>query len=65
MTVYDKNGVHVLLHFGRDCPPGRPDVLVIVASTFNTAPQSVRSIVLQAAVPKVAVWTNRNLKIES
>uniref|UniRef100_A0A3P8URV0 Golgi associated, gamma adaptin ear containing, ARF binding protein 3a n=1 Tax=Cynoglossus semilaevis TaxID=244447 RepID=A0A3P8URV0_CYNSE len=52
VTVYDKNGVHVLLHFGRDCPPGRPDVLVIVASTFNTAPQSVRSIVLQAAVPK-------------
>lgn len=53
VTAYDKNGVRVLLHFATDCPPGRPDVLVIVASMLNTAPQPVRSIVLQAAVPKV------------
>ncbi|XP_071361719.1 ADP-ribosylation factor-binding protein GGA3a isoform X2 [Trachinotus anak] len=52
VTAYDKNGVRVLLHFATECPPGRPDVLVIVASTLNTAPQPVRSVVLQAAVPK-------------
>ncbi|XP_056228553.1 ADP-ribosylation factor-binding protein GGA3a isoform X1 [Seriola aureovittata] len=52
VTTYDKNGVRVLLHFATECPPGRPDVLVIVASMLNTAPQPVRSIVLQAAVPK-------------
>ncbi|KAG7485893.1 ADP-ribosylation factor-binding GGA3-like isoform X1 [Solea senegalensis] len=52
VTAYDKNGVRVLLHFASDCPPGRPDVLVMVTSMLNTAPQPVRSIVLQAAVPK-------------
>ncbi|XP_022620781.1 ADP-ribosylation factor-binding protein GGA3-like isoform X3 [Seriola dumerili] len=52
VTAYDKNGVRVLLHFATECPAGRPDVLVIVASMLNTAPQPVRSIVLQAAVPK-------------
>lgn len=53
VTAYDKNGVRVLLHFATDCPPGRPDVLVMVASMLNTAPLPVRNIVLQAAVPKV------------
>ncbi|MED6280313.1 hypothetical protein CHARACLAT_009517 [Characodon lateralis] len=52
MTAYDKNGVRVLLHFASDCPPGRPDVLVMVASMLNTAPQPVNNIVLQAAVPR-------------
>ncbi|XP_054634003.1 ADP-ribosylation factor-binding protein GGA3a isoform X2 [Dunckerocampus dactyliophorus] len=52
VTVYDESGVHVLLHFARDCPPGRPDVLVIVASMLNTSPLPVSDIVLQAAVPK-------------
>ncbi|XP_069553330.1 ADP-ribosylation factor-binding protein GGA3a [Brachyistius frenatus] len=52
LTAYDKNGVCVLLHFATDCPPGRSDVLVMVASMLNTAPQPVRNIVLQAAVPK-------------
>ncbi|KAF0037556.1 hypothetical protein F2P81_010430 [Scophthalmus maximus] len=55
VTAYDKNGVRVLLHFASDCPPGRPDVLVMVASMLNTAPQPVRSVVLQAAVPK-SIW---------
>uniref|UniRef100_A0AAZ3RV76 Golgi associated, gamma adaptin ear containing, ARF binding protein 3a n=1 Tax=Oncorhynchus tshawytscha TaxID=74940 RepID=A0AAZ3RV76_ONCTS len=45
-------GVRVLLHFATDCPPGRPDVLVMVVSMLNTAPLPVRNIVLQAAVPK-------------
>lgn len=53
MTAYDKNGVRVLLTFAVDCPAGRPDVLVMVASMLNTAPQPVRNIVLQAAVPRV------------
>lgn len=53
MTAYDKNGVRLLLHFATDCPPGRPDVLVMVASMLNTAPLPIRNIVLQAAVPKV------------
>ncbi|XP_039596298.1 ADP-ribosylation factor-binding protein GGA3-like [Polypterus senegalus] len=52
VTAYDKNGVRVLFHFAKDCPPGRPDVLVIVISMLNTAPLPVRNVVLQAAVPK-------------
>ncbi|XP_051792251.1 ADP-ribosylation factor-binding protein GGA3a [Erpetoichthys calabaricus] len=52
VTAYDKNGVRVLFHFAKDCPPGRPDVLVIVVSMLNTAPLPVRNVVLQAAVPK-------------
>ncbi|XP_071246489.1 ADP-ribosylation factor-binding protein GGA3-like [Salvelinus alpinus] len=52
VTAYDKDGVRVLLHFATDCPPGRPDVLVMVVSMLNTAPLLVRNIVLQAAVPK-------------
>ncbi|XP_066560426.1 ADP-ribosylation factor-binding protein GGA3 [Amia ocellicauda] len=52
VTAYDKDGVRVLLHFALECPPGRPDVLVIVVSMLNTAPLPVRNVVLQAAVPK-------------
>ncbi|XP_051988846.1 ADP-ribosylation factor-binding protein GGA3 isoform X2 [Xyrauchen texanus] len=52
VTVYDKDGVRVLMHFAMDCPPGRPDVLVIVVSLLNTAPLRVTNILLQAAVPK-------------
>ncbi|XP_039880605.1 ADP-ribosylation factor-binding protein GGA3-like isoform X1 [Simochromis diagramma] len=52
VTAYDKNGVRVLLHFATDFPPGRPDVLVMVASMLNTATQPVKNIVLQAAVPR-------------
>ncbi|NXR20060.1 GGA3 protein, partial [Cinclus mexicanus] len=52
ITAYDKNGFRILLHFARECPPGRSDVLVVVVSMLNTAPLPVRNIVLQAAVPK-------------
>ncbi|XP_030646043.1 ADP-ribosylation factor-binding protein GGA3 [Chanos chanos] len=52
VTAYDKDGVRVLLHFATECPPGRPDVLVIVVSMLNTAPLPVQNVVLQAAVPK-------------
>lgn len=49
----DKNGIRFLLHFATDCPPGRPDVLVMVASILSTAPLPTRDVLLQAAVPKV------------
>ncbi|XP_071390618.1 ADP-ribosylation factor-binding protein GGA3 isoform X2 [Centroberyx affinis] len=52
VTAYDKDGVRVLLNFASDCPPSRPDVLVMVVSMLNTAPLPVHSVVLQAAVPK-------------
>ncbi|XP_075026137.1 ADP-ribosylation factor-binding protein GGA3 isoform X2 [Calonectris borealis] len=52
VTAYDKNGFRILLHFARECPPGRSDVLVMVVSMLNTAPLPVKNIVLQAAVPK-------------
>ncbi|KAG7270712.1 hypothetical protein CRUP_000421 [Coryphaenoides rupestris] len=52
VTAYDKDGVRVLLNFAADCPPGRPDVLVMVVSMLNTAPSAVQNVVLQAAVPK-------------
>lgn len=54
MTAYDKNGFRILFHFAKECPPGRPDVLVVVVSMLNTAPLPIKSIVLQAAVPKVS-----------
>lgn len=53
VTAYDKNGLRILLHFAKECPPGRPDVLVVVVSMLNTAPLPIKNIVLQAAVPKV------------
>uniref|UniRef100_A0A8D3D7Y6 Golgi associated, gamma adaptin ear containing, ARF binding protein 3 n=1 Tax=Scophthalmus maximus TaxID=52904 RepID=A0A8D3D7Y6_SCOMX len=52
VTAYDKDGVRVLINFASDCPPGRPDVLVMVVSMLNTAPLPVHNVVLQAAVPK-------------
>ncbi|XP_048821068.1 ADP-ribosylation factor-binding protein GGA3 isoform X2 [Lagopus muta] len=53
VTAYDKNGFRILLHFAKECPPGRSDVLVVVVSMLNTAPLPVKNIVLQAAVPKL------------
>nr|XP_033816923.1 ADP-ribosylation factor-binding protein GGA3 isoform X2 [Geotrypetes seraphini] len=52
VTAYDKSGFRILLHFASECPPGRPDVLVVVVSMLNTAPLPIKNIVLQAAVPK-------------
>lgn len=53
MTVYDQHGFRVLFHFARDPLPGRSDVLVVVVSMLSTAPQPIRNIVFQSAVPKV------------
>ncbi|KAG9466897.1 hypothetical protein GDO78_015922 [Eleutherodactylus coqui] len=52
LTAYDKNGFRILLHFAKDCPPERPDVLVVIISMINTAPLPIRKILFQAAVPK-------------
>ncbi|XP_018417059.1 PREDICTED: ADP-ribosylation factor-binding protein GGA3 isoform X2 [Nanorana parkeri] len=52
VTAYDKNGFRILLHFAKDCPPDRPDVLVVVISMLNTAPLPIQNIIFQAAVPK-------------
>ncbi|KAM8946182.1 ADP-ribosylation factor-binding protein GGA3 [Pelodytes ibericus] len=52
VTAYDKNGFRILLHFAKECPPARPDVLVVVVSMLNTAPLPIENILLQAAVPK-------------
>lgn len=52
LTAYDKNGFRILLHFAKDCPPDRPDVLVVIISMINTAPLPIRKIIFQAAVPK-------------
>ncbi|XP_067998491.1 ADP-ribosylation factor-binding protein GGA1 isoform X1 [Melanerpes formicivorus] len=53
VTVYDEHGFRVLFHFAKDALPERPDVLVVVISMLSTAPQPIRNIVFQSAVPKV------------
>ncbi|MGH0160509.1 UNVERIFIED_CONTAM: hypothetical protein FKN15_039543 [Acipenser sinensis] len=52
VTAYDKNGLRVTLHFARDPPAGRADVLVTVLSMLSTSLLPIRNIVFQAAVPK-------------
>ncbi|XP_035516863.1 ADP-ribosylation factor-binding protein GGA3-like [Morone saxatilis] len=52
ITLYDKGGIHVSLHFAKDSPPGHPDVAVVVISTVNTSAFEVKDFVFQAAVPK-------------
>lgn len=53
MTVFDKHSLRVLFTFARDCPPSRPDVLVVIISMLSSAPTPVTNIRFQAAVPKV------------
>uniref|UniRef100_A0A3Q1FEZ2 Golgi-associated, gamma adaptin ear containing, ARF binding protein 1 n=1 Tax=Acanthochromis polyacanthus TaxID=80966 RepID=A0A3Q1FEZ2_9TELE len=45
--------LRVLFTFARDCPPSRPDVLVVIISMLSSAPIPVTNIRFQAAVPKV------------
>ncbi|XP_009082478.1 PREDICTED: ADP-ribosylation factor-binding protein GGA2, partial [Acanthisitta chloris] len=52
LTVYDRNGFKVMLHFSRDPAPGRPDVLVMVLSMLSTSAHPIKDIAFQAAVPK-------------
>ncbi|XP_074052340.1 ADP-ribosylation factor-binding protein GGA2 isoform X3 [Macrotis lagotis] len=52
ITVYDRNGFKVLLHFSQGGAPGFPEVQVLLLSMLSTAPQPVWDIVFQVAVPK-------------
>ncbi|XP_072240803.1 ADP-ribosylation factor-binding protein GGA2-like isoform X1 [Leuresthes tenuis] len=52
ITLYNSAGVHVSLHFARDCPPGHPDVAVVVMSAVNTSALNVKDFMFQVAVPK-------------
>ena len=51
VVAYDKNGVKILLHFGKDRP--RPDVQVMAVSTMSTNTSPIKNFSFQAAVPKV------------
>lgn len=53
VTIFDEHSLRVLLHFARECPPSRPDVLVVIISMLSSAPMPVTNIRFQAAVPKV------------
>nr|XP_057945000.1 ADP-ribosylation factor-binding protein GGA1-like [Doryrhamphus excisus] len=53
VTVFDKHSLRVLFTYARDCPPSRPDVLVVIISMLSSAPVPVTKIRFQAAVPKV------------
>ncbi|KAG7491530.1 hypothetical protein MATL_G00004640 [Megalops atlanticus] len=53
VTVFDRHSLRVLFHFAQDCPPSRPDVLVVVISMLSSAPVPVTNIRFQSAVPKV------------
>uniref|UniRef100_A0A669AYI9 Golgi-associated, gamma adaptin ear containing, ARF binding protein 1 n=1 Tax=Oreochromis niloticus TaxID=8128 RepID=A0A669AYI9_ORENI len=53
VTVFDKHSLRVLFTFARDCPPSRPDVLVVIISMLSSAPIPVTNIRFQAAVPRV------------
>uniref|UniRef100_A0AAY4ACU8 Golgi associated, gamma adaptin ear containing, ARF binding protein 1 n=1 Tax=Denticeps clupeoides TaxID=299321 RepID=A0AAY4ACU8_9TELE len=52
VTIFDKHSLRVLFHFAKDCPPARPDVLVVIISMLSSAPIPVTNIRFQAAVPK-------------
>ncbi|XP_034543105.1 ADP-ribosylation factor-binding protein GGA1-like isoform X2 [Notolabrus celidotus] len=52
VTVFDKHSLRVLFTFAHDCPPSRPDVLVVIISMLSSAPIPVTNIRFQAAVPK-------------
>ncbi|XP_062398228.1 ADP-ribosylation factor-binding protein GGA3-like [Sardina pilchardus] len=55
ITVYDRWGVHVCLHFCRDSPPTRPDIAVVIVSTVNTSALPISDVQFQVAVPKSMV----------
>jgi len=55
VVAYDKNGIRILLHFGKDQP--RPDVQVMALSTMSTNTHPITNFSFQAAVPKVSTIT--------
>lgn len=50
MNLHEKNGLTVVIHFGKDAP--RPDITVMVVSTMSKNSSPVKSVSFQAAVPK-------------
>ncbi|XP_061576151.1 ADP-ribosylation factor-binding protein GGA3-like [Cololabis saira] len=52
VTLYNQAGIHVSLHFAKDCPAGHPDVAVVVMSAVNTSALDVKDFMFQVAVPK-------------
>lgn len=50
VTIYDKNGIKIVIHFGREGP--KPHILVMVVSTMSTNQCQVKDFIFQAAVPK-------------
>uniref|UniRef100_A0AAY5E7C6 Golgi-associated, gamma adaptin ear containing, ARF binding protein 1 n=1 Tax=Electrophorus electricus TaxID=8005 RepID=A0AAY5E7C6_ELEEL len=52
VSIFDKHSLRVLFHFARDCPSGRPDVLVVIISMLSSAPVPITNIRFQSAVPK-------------
>ncbi|XP_022073874.2 ADP-ribosylation factor-binding protein GGA3-like [Acanthochromis polyacanthus] len=52
ITLHNQAGIHVSLHFAKDCPPGHPGVAVAVLSAVNTSALDVKNFMFQAAVPK-------------
>jgi len=61
VVVYDKNGIRILLHFGKDRP--RPDVQVMAVSTMSTNTSPIKNLSFQAAVPKVCIVIETSLFI--
>jgi ADP-ribosylation factor-binding protein GGA len=51
-TLYDKNNLKVVLHFGKDSPIPDVNVIVISATSSNTQ-TALKNFTFQAAVPKV------------
>ncbi|XP_024859081.1 ADP-ribosylation factor-binding protein GGA2-like isoform X2 [Kryptolebias marmoratus] len=52
ITLYNRAGIHVSLHFARDSPSGHPGVAVVVMSAVNTSALEVKDFTFQVAVPK-------------
>ncbi|XP_069503500.1 ADP-ribosylation factor-binding protein GGA2 [Ambystoma mexicanum] len=52
VTVYDNNGLKVMMHVSSETAPERPEVTVLVLSMLSTAPEPIHHIVFQASVPK-------------
>ncbi|XP_063052782.1 ADP-ribosylation factor-binding protein GGA1 isoform X2 [Engraulis encrasicolus] len=52
VTIFDKHSLRVLFHYALECPPSRPDVLVVIISMLSSAPTPITNIRFQSAVPK-------------
>jgi hypothetical protein len=50
-VIDDKNGITVILNFGKEGP--RPDVMVIVITTISKNSSPISNYLFQAVVPKV------------